>query len=70
MGNEITNSATAPNLPFEAHCTSFRPKPIRYGLSCAKCHTYYSADLSVCPICNCRERVSARVAPSNTRAAF
>ena len=30
-----------------------------YGLPCAKCHLYYSANLEACPICHSRERVSA-----------
>src|ERR1700726_1163592 len=32
-------------------------KPVGYGLPCAKCHLYYSADLDTCPSCNARERV-------------
>jgi len=42
-----------------------------YGLPCAKCRTYYPADLKVCPVCKSSERVAvtaikvpARVAPS------
>lgn len=35
-----------------------------YGLPCAKCHLYYSADLDSCPTCNSRERVSPNVVPS------
>lgn len=33
-------------------------KPAGYGLPCAKCHLYYSADLDVCPTCQGQERVS------------
>lgn len=36
-----------------------------YGLPCAKCKTYYKADLTVCPVCKSSERVlavSAKVA--------
>ena|SRR5437868_10371429 len=29
-----------------------------YGLPCAKCHLYYSADLDFCPTCHHTERVS------------
>jgi len=29
-----------------------------YGLPCAKCKTYYPADLAACPICKSTERVS------------
>jgi hypothetical protein len=33
-----------------------------YGLPCANCRLYYPANLEVCPACNCKERVSAKVA--------
>jgi hypothetical protein len=29
------------------------------GLPCANCRIYYRADLDACPVCRCRERVSA-----------
>src|SRR5581483_7687116 len=29
-----------------------------YGLPCANCKTYYTADLTVCPVCNSPQRVS------------
>ena len=29
-----------------------------YGLPCAKCRTYYAANLSACPVCKAGERVS------------
>jgi len=37
-----------------------QPAPRRsgYGLPCAKCKTYYAADLANCPICKTAERVS------------
>jgi len=28
-----------------------------YGLPCAKCKTYYTADLQVCPVCKSQQRV-------------
>jgi hypothetical protein len=28
-----------------------------YGLPCAQCKAYYAADLTSCPVCQCRERV-------------
>jgi len=34
------------------------PKRSGYGLPCAKCKTYYAADLANCPICKTSERVS------------
>jgi hypothetical protein len=33
-----------------------------YGLPCAKCRTYYAADLTVCPVCKSTERVSPTLA--------
>ncbi len=38
------------------------PQRIFYGLPCSNCGTYYGADLSVCPICKCSERVSPTAA--------
>ncbi len=34
------------------------PKQSGYGLPCAKCKTYYAADLTSCPVCRSAERVS------------
>jgi len=34
------------------------PRQLGYGLPCAKCRTYYSASLVLCPVCNSSERVS------------
>jgi hypothetical protein len=30
----------------------------RYGLPCANCRIYYAAELTSCPVCQCKERVS------------
>ncbi|MGA9039489.1 MAG: hypothetical protein WB421_03045 [Terriglobales bacterium] len=35
------------------------PKAVGYGLPCAKCKTYFAANLSACPVCKNSERVSA-----------
>lgn len=32
---------------------------VGYGLPCAQCGTYYAADVTVCPVCQSGERVSA-----------
>ena len=32
---------------------------VRYGLPCARCRTYYRADLLSCPVCQSTQRVSA-----------
>ena len=44
----------------EAEVKRFRPRRVLYGLPCAQCRIYYSADLLDCPVCQCRERVPAR----------
>src|SRR5690349_8669289 len=36
----------------------FGPRRTGYGLPCAKCKTYYAADLMACPVCKGKERVS------------
>jgi hypothetical protein len=35
------------------------PKAVGYGLPCAKCKTYFAANLTACPVCKNTERVSA-----------
>ena len=35
------------------------PKSVGYGLPCAKCKTYYAANLTACPICKSTERISS-----------
>lgn len=35
------------------------PKPVGYGLPCARCRTYYPAHLGACPVCRSSERISA-----------
>ena len=49
--------------------SSLAPKQIGYGLPCAHCKTYYTADLAACPVCKSPQRVSpveplAQVAPA------
>jgi len=48
-------------MEFESEVKRFPPSTVRYGLPCAQCRIYYSADLSSCPVCQCRDRVPARV---------
>lgn len=38
------------------------PRRTGYGLPCAKCKTYYAADLTACPVCKNEERVSPVIA--------
>jgi hypothetical protein len=35
----------------------FGPRQVGYGLPCAKCKTYYAADLPACPVCQTKDRV-------------
>ena len=37
---------------------SLHSRVTRYGLPCAHCKIYYSAELMACPFCRCKERVS------------
>ena len=39
------------------------PRRVGYGLPCAKCKTYYAADLKSCPVCQASDRVSPLDAP-------
>lgn len=39
------------------------PRRSGFGLPCIKCKTYYSADLSACPVCKSNERVTAASVP-------
>lgn len=37
---------------------SSSPKAAGYGMPCAKCKTYYAANLSACPVCRATQRVA------------
>jgi hypothetical protein len=56
-GTRRTQPSAAPGFSDE----SVR-KPAGYGMPCAKCRLYYSADLDICPTCRGKERVSPVVA--------
>jgi hypothetical protein len=43
-----------------------QPRRAGYGLPCAKCRRYFSADLDACPICKGRDRVSPVISPAQT----
>lgn len=49
--------------PSPAMETALAPKPSGYGLPCARCHLYYSADLDSCPTCHSAERVDPDTSP-------
>ena len=38
--------------------TPVAPRQVGYGLPCAHCKTYYTADLGACPVCKSPQRVS------------
>jgi hypothetical protein len=57
-----TDSSSAPGLESARKISG-------YGLPCAKCHLYYSADLDVCPTCKHNERVPPVVAQVPPRVA-
>ena len=46
-GDAVSSAAPAP-----------APRRNFYGLPCAKCKTYYAADLPACPVCRSTDRVS------------
>ncbi len=63
--NNTGAAAPAPSRQVE-HFQQNSPqgaKHIGYGLPCAKCKTYYTADLAVCPVCQSPQRVSPVGAP-------
>src|ERR1700693_3609030 len=64
------SSIASPTLPADTHyrratavaggvpaSLQLGPRRSGYGLPCAKCKTYYAADLSACPVCKAEERV-------------
>ena len=54
---EATPSAPAMATPPAPH-SDLAPKVFGYGLPCAKCKTYFAANLTACPVCKNTERVS------------
>ena len=72
-GIQVTQPILQANTEFRATynlaCNFVRaaqpgPRHVGYGLPCSKCGTYYMADQSVCPICNCGERISPTTIPA------
>src|SRR5437588_9111181 len=56
--NEVRPASVVPQSP--AAAPQLGPKRVGYGLPCAKCKTYYAADLRACPVCKCPDRVTAK----------
>lgn len=52
--SEVIRTPAADNL---SAAQQLGPRRIGYGLPCAKCKTYYAADLSACPVCKTEARV-------------
>ena len=48
--------------------TGEAPHRVGYGLPCAKCRTYFAANLTVCPVCKSSERVSPTAVAVRTTA--
>jgi len=57
---------TAPSVRTPEQAAMQGLKPVGYGLPCAKCKTYYLANLAACPICKSAERISANLAVPTT----
>lgn len=64
----LTNASSAQAQHSDSWCESFddgmqglepRPKAMLLGLPCSRCSAYYAADLEACPICGCKQRISA-----------
>jgi hypothetical protein len=46
------------SLESAAAVSDIVPKRTGYGLPCSKCKTYFAADLAVCPVCKCSQRIA------------
>lgn len=57
MTDEIMTSAVRGTSQDGRRSGRFEPRSVRYGLPCANCRAYYPAALTVCPVCQCTERV-------------
>jgi hypothetical protein len=60
-GSDVQRAESA--LALDSEIT---PRTVGYGLPCAKCRTYYAADLRACPICKSPQRVSPVETPVAT----
>jgi rRNA maturation endonuclease Nob1 len=63
MQVEISSSVSASSMTSTAEDAGHSRKPantdkVRYGLPCANCRIYYQAEIDVCPVCGCGDRVS------------
>lgn len=60
-GRQVSPANLDPNV-IAGVPAQFGPRRTGYGLPCAKCKTYYAADLTACPVCKGQERVSPLIA--------
>jgi hypothetical protein len=51
-------SDESPDLVLRTFGARSRPRPLLLGLPCSRCLAYYEAELEICPVCGCAERVS------------
>ena len=58
MNDETVSSGVGAAAQDGRASTLFQARLVRYGLPCANCRAYYSSGLTVCPVCQCSERVS------------
>ena len=61
--NPVAHNTQTLSVRDKQRMSSVDAKPVGYGLPCAKCRTYYAADLKSCPVCKSAERVSPKAAP-------
>jgi len=61
---DLIGHVTRPITPADGQADQPGARHVGYGLPCSKCGAYYTADLSVCPICECAERVSPTAIPA------
>ena len=69
-GQGIAPSVLPNNLQDDLAAGAPGPKRMGYGLPCAKCKTYYAADLQQCPVCKGMERVSPTAAIASAKSAL
>src|SRR5450755_1523757 len=61
----VQHSAVQPSAVTKSQASeswSSTPKAAGYGMPCAKCKTYYAANLTACPVCKATERVEIMAA--------
>jgi|SRR5690349_17939573 len=62
MSSAPTRPSDSANVNSQAAMAALRAaRQAGYGLPCAKCRTYYAANLPACPVCNAGERISPQV---------